>query len=62
MTRVEVRNGNLDGAYKRFKVKVARSGVPSEIKKHKHYDKPGVKKRNEKKEMIKNSRKRKNRD
>ena len=26
MTRVEVRNGNLDGAYKKFKVKVARSG------------------------------------
>ncbi len=60
MTRVEVRNGNLDGAYKNFKAKVARSGVPSEIKKHRHYDKPGVKKRNEKKEMIKNSRKRKN--
>lgn len=57
MTKVEVRNGNVDGALKRFKIKVARSGVPSEIKKHKHYDKPGVKRRNELKEMIKNSRK-----
>ena len=28
MTRVEVRNGNLDGAYKRFKSQVARSGTP----------------------------------
>ena len=49
MTRVEVRNGNLDGAYKRFKSQVARSGTPSEVKKHRHYDKPGVKRRNEKK-------------
>jgi len=57
MTKVEVRNGNVDGALKRFKMKVARSGVPSEIKKHKHYDKPGVRKRNELKENIKNSRK-----
>ena len=61
MTKVEVRNGNVDGALKRFKMKVAKSGVPSELKKHKHYDKPGVKKRNEKKENIKNSRKNKKR-
>lgn len=56
MTRVDVKNGNIDGALKRFKVKVARSGVPSEIKKRKHYEKPGVKKRNEKKEAVKNAR------
>ncbi|MDD2208279.1 MAG: 30S ribosomal protein S21 [Bacilli bacterium] len=62
MTRVEVRNGNVDGAIKRFKVGVARSGIPSELKKHKFYAKPGVKKREEQKEMIKNSRKRKTRD
>ena len=61
MTKVEVRNGNVDGALKRFKMKVAKSGVPSELKKHKHYDKPGVKKRNELKENIKNSRKNKKR-
>ena len=35
MTRVEVRDGNVDGALKRWKVKVAKSGVPSELKKHK---------------------------
>ncbi len=57
MTSVEVKNGNIDGALKRFKVKVARSGIPSEVKKRKHYEKPGVKKRNEKKEQIKNARK-----
>lgn len=57
MTKVEVKNGNIDGALKKFKVKVARSGIPSEVKKRKHYEKPGVKRRNEKKEQIRNSRK-----
>ncbi len=56
MTKVEVTNGNIDGALKRFKVKVARSGVPSELKKRKHYEKPGVKRREAKKEMIRNAR------
>ena len=57
MTKVEVKNGNIDNALKRFKIKVARSGVPSELKKHKCYEKPGVRRRNELKEMIINSRK-----
>ena len=57
MTKVEVKNGDINGALKRFKLKVAQSGVPSELKKHKHYYKPGVRKREAKKEMIKNSRK-----
>lgn len=57
MTKVVVTNGNVDGALKKFKVKVARSGVPSELKKHREYTKPGVKRREAKKEMIKNSRK-----
>lgn len=62
MTKVEVKNGNLENALKRFKVVVAKSGIPSELKKHKHYEKPGVKKRNEKKESIRNSRKKSKRD
>ena len=62
MTKVEVRNGNVDGALKRFKIKVAKSGVPSELKKHKEYKKPGVVRREAKKEMIKNSRKRNKRN
>ncbi len=56
MTKVVVTNGNIDSALRKFKVKVAKSGVPSELKKRKHYEKPGVKKRNEKKEQIKNAR------
>ncbi len=62
MTKIVVRDGNVDVAIKKFKVGVARSGVPSEIRKHKFHVKPGVKKREEQKEMIKNSRKRKRRD
>ena len=36
MTHVAVRNGNLDGALRKFKQKVARDGIPSEFKKEKH--------------------------
>ena len=36
MTRVLV-NGNMDGALRKFKQKVARSGVPSEFKKREHF-------------------------
>ena len=57
MTKVEVKDGNVDGALKIWKVKVAKSGVPSELKKRKHYEKPGVKRREAKKEMIRNARK-----
>ena len=57
MTEVAVK-GNLDGALKRFKQKCSRDGIPSEVKKRKFYDKPGVKRREEKKQNIINSRKR----
>ena len=56
MAQVPVKNGNLDGAIKRYKQKLARSGVPSEDKKHDAYDKPGVRRRKAKKEAIKNAR------
>ena len=58
MTHVAVRNGNLDGALRKFKQKVARDGSPSEFKKREAYDKPGVKRREAKKAGIKNARKR----
>ena len=45
MTRVEVKDGNVEGALKRFKIKVQRSGIPSEMKKRKEYAKPGVRRR-----------------
>ena len=46
MTKVVVKNGDVDGALRKFKTKVARSGVPSELKKRKHYEKPGVRRYN----------------
>ena len=57
MITVQVKNGNVDAALKRFKQKVAKSGLPSEVKKKQAFDKPGVERRNAKKEAIKNSRK-----
>jgi small subunit ribosomal protein S21 len=57
MIRVVVKDGKIDGALRQFKAQVARSGVPSELKKHKEYAKPGVKRRERIKEAIKNSRK-----
>lgn len=57
MAQVTVKNGNLDGAIKRYKQKLARSGVPSEAKKHDAYDKPGVRRRKAKEEARKNARK-----
>lgn len=57
MTRVAVKDGNIESALKKFKVKVQKSGVPSEIKKRKEYIKPGVKRKLAKQKGIKNSRK-----
>ena len=57
MTHVEVKDGNIEGALKRFKIKVQRSGIPSEMKKRKEYSKPGLVRREAKKEAIKNAKK-----
>lgn len=57
MTHVDVKNGNIEMALKKFKVKVQRSGIPSEMKKRKEYSKPGIVRREAKKEAIKNARK-----
>ena len=35
VTHVEVKDGNIEGALKRFKMKVQRSGIPTEMKKRK---------------------------
>lgn len=59
MTKVIVRNGNVDGALKSFKQKVVKNGLLKEAKERNDgYMKPGVKRRKAKKEAIKNSRKR----
>lgn len=55
--KVLVKDGDIDKALRKFKVVVARSGVPSELKKRKHYEKPGVKRREELKKNIRNAKK-----
>jgi len=57
MTHVDVKDGNVESALKRFKVKVQRSGTLSEMKKRKEYSKPGIVRREAKKEAIRNARK-----
>lgn len=62
MTHVEVKDGNIEGALKRFKMKVQRSGIPTEMKKRKEYSKPGIKRREAKKEAIRNAKNITNKD
>ncbi len=57
---VYVKNGNFEGAFKKFKNDSAKSGIFSEYKKREHYIKPGVQEREAKKNAIKNSKKKKN--
>ena len=56
MSTITVKNGNVDGALKTFKQKNAKEGLLKEVRKREHYEKPGLKKRNAKKEAIKNAR------
>lgn len=59
MTKVVVKNGNVESALKMFKQKNAKSGLLKEVRERQEgYLKPGVKRRLAKKEAIKNSRKR----
>jgi len=57
MTKVEVRNGNVEQALSVFKNNLAKNNVPSEIKKRKNYVKPGDKKRAAKEAGIKKAQK-----
>ena len=59
MTKVVVKNGNVESALKMFKQKNARSGLLKEARERQEgYLKPGARRRKEKKEAIKNSRRR----
>lgn len=57
MTKVVVRNGNVDSALRTFKQKNVKDGLLKELKKREHYSKPGEKRREARKEAIKNSHK-----
>jgi len=59
LTKVVVRNGNVDGALRTFKQKNVKDGLLKAVRERQEgYMKPGVKRRKAKKEAIKNSRKR----
>ena len=56
--QVSVKNGNLDLAFRRLKLRMARESIPSECKKREYAVKPGDKRREAKKAGIKNAQKR----
>ena len=59
MSKVVVRNGNVDVALRTMKQKNARDGLLKKVRERQEgYKKPGVKRREKKEEGIKNSRKR----
>lgn len=45
MTRVVVSGNNIDGALRKFKQRVARSGLLHEVKDREHFIKPGKRRR-----------------
>ena len=56
MTKVVVKNGNVENALRTFKQKNAKSGLLKKARERQEgYMKPGVRRRLEKKEAIKNS-------
>lgn len=58
MTKVVVKNGNVEGALRIVKQKSAKDGSSKKLRERQEgYMKPGVKRRLAKKEAIKNSRK-----
>lgn len=59
MTKVVVRNGNVDGALRTMKQRNAKDGLLKNLRERQEgYMKPGVKRRKAKKEAIRNSRRR----
>ncbi len=55
-TKIIVRNGNVESALKTLKVD--KDGSRRKIRENEYYTKPGVRRRNAKKEGIKNTRRR----
>ncbi len=59
MSKIVVRDGNVDGALRTLKQKNAKDGLLKKVRERQEgYLKPGVKRRKAKKEAIKNSRRR----
>ena len=59
VSKVVVRNGNVDGALRTMKQKNARDGLLKKVReKQEGYKKPGVRRREKREQGIKNTRKR----
>ena len=58
MVLIEVRNGNLEKAMRVLKKKVQKEGLLQELKDRQYYTKPSEKRREAKKQGIKNVKKR----
>ena len=58
LVEVQVRNGNLEKAMRVLKKKVQKEGLLRELKDRQYYTKPSEKKREAKKQGIKNTKKR----
>ena len=55
---VYVRDADLNGALRLFKKKVDKAGINRELRRRRHYEKPSERRRRQKREGIRNSRKR----
>ena len=63
MSTIIVRNGNVDGALRTMKQRNMKDGLLKAVReRNEGYLKPGAKRRKEKKEAIRNSRKRRRED
>mgnify|MGYP006121295489 CR=1 FL=1 len=55
--QINVRNNNVEQALRVMKKKLQREGIPREMKKRRHFEKPSEVKAREKKEAVKRARK-----
>jgi len=55
---VQVKHNDVDFALRLLKKKVQKSGIIRDLRRHRHYEKPSERRRRQKREGIKNTRKR----
>jgi small subunit ribosomal protein S21 len=55
---VQVKHNDVDFALRLLKKKVQKAGIIRDLRRHRHYEKPSERRRRQKREGIKNTRKR----
>jgi small subunit ribosomal protein S21 len=58
MLVVQVKHNDVDFALRLLKKKVQKAGLIRDLRRHRHYEKPSERRRRQKREGIKNTRKR----